>query len=1181
MKKYWVVVVVVAVAGILLACPHSFAQTNSGQIKGLVLDPNDSPIAGASVRLVNELNAGERSDTTNGQGEFVFASLQPGTYDLYVTAQGFMKFAKRNLVLSASDQLSAGSLHLQIGAASQTVEVQAEITPVQTESGERSALLDEKQIETLLDPARNFLNLTRVLPGVVATSTEGQDQLGIYGMDTVNGQRSEYSTVSMDGVNANTNTTAINRVQTPLNTDAIAETKILSNNYQAEDGGTSGSSINAVTKSGARDFHGTAYYFKRHEEFNANDYFNSAYWNGTEQPKGVNRFNTVGYNIGGPVLIPKAGFNKARDRLFFFFSQEIWPTVHPGDGNPLRLRVPTAEERQGIFSTPTADPQKTAEGMPCQQSGDPGCFPNNTIPSSRIDPNMLKLLALLPAPTPNYADPSGLTNYILNLTERNPVNQQVLRLDWNISPKWRTYFRGLNMSVGSKGNASAYTPMQYLSNFPVDYINSSPNVIWDVTYIASPTLVNEVSFGYAAWSEQQQFPKGKSELAAVQKKALGITLGQFRPEFNPLDLIPGMSFGGGGLSKLPTLGFTGADSSRFPINSQSSSYGLNDGLTKVWRSHVAKAGIYIHNDRFVQRHSAGNFAGAYDFSVNTQNPLDTGNTFANELLGNFFEYSESTSAPDVDPHTHVLEWYVQDSWKVRKTFTLEYGLRFSYDVPQSLHSGANFVPGAYDAAQKPVLYHPGTSGGSTVAIDPRNGNQANQVFIGAVVPGSGDPFDGMVTIKSSHPVMGQGLLVGPRIGFAWDVFGDGKTSVRGGAGIFNNSRTPSPQAGSLTTNPPVQENPIHPFGSVSQLFSSPDNSVIFPTNLHGAVQRNGKWPVFYNYSLGIQRSVGFSSVLDVAYVGNLGRHLGQSYDLNALPPGTRFLTQNQDPTAPGSPLSDNFLRTYVGLGKIPYTEFGGTSNYTSLQIALTRRFSRGFSLGANYVWSKALDYTDTTVPSSSSPGLPTFAPRHAYSYGLANYDRDHSVVINWLWDVPQASKLWDSVVMRQVFDHWQVSGIASFVRGAPQGIALDTGGVDLTGGTDAPRAMLSGNPVLSHGDRHALRYFNTSLVHLPPVNTPSSNGQYATTVGNAGKVVFRGPGTNNWNVALFKNFPIHEKVNLQLRGEFYNLFNHPSFNSVDNNAVFTTSGQQTNGTFGFVNSDAGPRQVQLAGRISF
>jgi len=789
MKNRVVLFVVALIVGAVLASLSCWAQMNSAQISGRVVDPSGLPIPKAVVKLVNDLNAGQRTAPTDVQGEFVFASLQPGTYDLEVTAPGFKSLLKKGIVVAASDQLSAGTLQMQIGEARQSVTVQANITPVQTESGERSALLDEKQMHSLLDPARNFLNLTRVLPGVVATSTTGQDQLGIYGMDTVNGVRSEYSTVSMDGVNANTNAISINLVQTPLNTDAISETKILSNNYQAEDGGSSGSSINAVTKSGTREFHGTGYYFKRHEEFNANDYFNSAYWNGTEQPKGINRFNTIGYNIGGPVLIPRTNFNKNRDKLFFFFSQEIWPTVHPGDGNPLRLRVPTANERQGIFSTPVADPQKTAQGFTCQQTGDPGCFPNNTIPGTRIDPNMAKMLALLPAPTPGYVDPSGLSNYILNLTERNPVNQQVLRVDYNISAKWRAYFRGLRMGVGSKGNASAYTPMEYLANFPVDYINSAPNVTGDLTYIVSPTLVNEINFGYSAWSEVQQFPHGKSELAAVQKSALGITLGQFRPQLNPLGVIPGITLAGGGLSKLPSIGFSGANGSRFPIDSQSSSYGVTDGLTKVWQGHISKAGIYVHIDRFVQRHTAGDFSGLYSFSVSTQNPLDTGNTFANALLGNFLQYAESTSAPDSDARTPVLEWYVQDNWKVAKRLTLDYGLRFSFDKPQSLHTGANFVPGVYEKSQEPVLYHPEISGGTIVGVDPRNGTPVNQVLIGAVVPGSGNAFDGMVPIKDSNSIKGQGLLVAPRVGFAWDVFGDGKTSVRGGAGVFYNSRS--------------------------------------------------------------------------------------------------------------------------------------------------------------------------------------------------------------------------------------------------------------------------------------------------------------------------------------------------------------------------------------------------------
>jgi hypothetical protein len=1038
---------------------------------------------------------------------------------------------------------------------------------VQTESGERSALIDTEQIATLRTPNRDFLNFTRVLPGVVATGTEGQDQLGIFGMDTVNGQRSEYSSVSVDGVIANTNINRLNRVTTAPNADSLSETKVLTNNYAAEDGGTSGASIDAVTKSGTKDFHGSAYYFKRHEEFNANDYFNSAYWNGDAQPISQNRFNTVGYNFGGPVIIPGTGFNRARNGLFFFFSQEYWPTVHPGDGNPLRLRVPTANERQGVFSTPVTNP---STGQP---------FPNNTV--TGINSDMQKLLNLLPLPTPGYSDPSGKSNYILNLTEHNPVNQQILRLDYNISPKWRAYIRGLRMSVGSTGNAANAMPMEFLQSFPVDYLNKSSNVIWNLTFIPSPTLVNELNIGYAGWSEDQHLPKGNSELSAVQKTALGITLGQFRPELNPLGLIPTIKFGGGGLTDLPNIGFPGTNGARFPIGSQSYSYGFNDALTKVWRSHIPKAGLYLHIDRFVEHHVAGTFEGLYDFSVNPQNPLDTGNTFANELLGNFYQYSESTSAPDFDPITRVLEWYLQDSWKIKKTLSLDYGLRFSYDLPQTVHVGANFIPGTYDKSQTPVLYHPGyDSSHKVVAVDPRNGNTAPSQLIGAAVPGSGNPFDGMVSVNKSNPVKGQGLLLGPRVGFSWDVFGDGKTAIRGGGGIYYQSRTSSALAGSLSTNPPIQENPIHPFGTVAQLFSSPNNSVIFPGNLSGALQVNAKWPVFYNYSLGIQRSLGFQTVLDVAYVGNLGRHLGQTFEDNALAPGARFASAaaNQDPTNPGKPLSDNFLRPSIGLGSIPFPETGGTSSYNSLQISVTRRFTHGFSIGGNYVWSKALDYTDATT----GIALPAFAPRHAYAYGLASYDRDHSAVVNWLWNIPSASKLWDSFVTRQFLNNWQVSGIASFVRGAPYGINLNTGGVDLTGGSDGPHALLTGTAVLPRGQRTVLHYLKTSVVTEPSANTPNSSGQYSNFVGNAGKVVFRGPGENNWDVALFKNIPIKERVIIQIRTEFYNLLNHPSFNSVDNEALYKKgSPTQINDTFGELNGDAGARQVQFSGRISF
>ena len=1187
MKDFSRLVFVVLIA-CSIAIKPALAQTTSGQISGRIVDPDGRSIVNAEVTLTNQFTSEKRMEKTDASGDFVFASVQPGTFILSVTAPGFKGYTKKDVVLSASERLSAGTMRLETGAVEQSVQVTADATPVQTESGERSALLDEHQVANLLNPARNVMQLNRILPGVVATNAVGSDQLGIFGIDAVNGVRSEYNSASVDGIMGNVR--GRDQIETPLNMDAVSEVKILTNNYQAEYGGTSGTPINMVTKAGTRDFHGSVYYFKRHEEFNANQFFNSKFWNQDnnknpiEVQKPQNRFNTIGYKIGGPVWIPKVNFNRSRDKLFFFFSQEIWPTVHPGDGNPLTMTVPTALERQGDFSQSFDNSGKKVtlkDPKNCGAAGNANCLLDPThINTAFINPNIQKLLGLLPLPN---TDPTSQLanykyNYQVNLTEKNPVNQRVLRVDYNISDKWHAYFRGLDMNVSSEGNAAAFIPMQWLSSLPVNYKNHSPNVTFDVTYIANPTLINEFSVGYAGWSEQQVLPNGASELAAVQKSALGVNLGQFRPQLNPLGLMPTLTFSGG-ISNAPTFGLSGSGG-RFPINSQASSYDITDGLTKVWHSHVSKTGIYLHFDRFVQLHAAGSFTGTYDFSESS-NPLGTGDTFATALLGNFKQYMESTAAPDSDPTTRIFDWYVQDNWKMVKNFTLDYGLRFTWDLPQKLHAGANFVPALYDPAQTPVLYRPAVVGGKSVGQDPRNpAVTVPAQLIGAVIPGSGNPFDGLVPITNTNIIRTQGALVAPRIGFAWDILGDGKTVLRGGAGIFYNSRPPASQAGDLTTNPPVQSNGITPSGNASQLLTAGIANVIFPSNLTRTLQGHGNRPVFYNSSLGIQRRIGFQTVIDIAYVGTLGRHLGQQIDLNALPPGIRFQSTSLDST--GKLLADNFLRHYIGLGSIPFVEFEGTSNYNALQIQATRRFTRGLEFGANYTWSKALDFTDTTTA-----GVANFAPIHAYNYGLAGFDRDHAFKINWLWDVPKGSHLWDNPLMRAVFDNWQFSGIASFIRGQPRGLTLSpSSSFDVTGGGDGARVLLLGNPALGSGDRSRLRYFNTDLVTAPSKNTVGANGQYSSFVGNAGKVVFRGPGTDNWDLALYKNIPIKERATFQFRCEFYNAFNHPSFNNVDTSAQFKYNsagipGQQLNTTLGQVDSELGPRQIQFSARFSF
>jgi hypothetical protein len=1179
---------------VLAACPLTIepvrAQTTSGQISGRVVDPGGQPIPNAEVTLTNQLTKEQRTQATDTSGDFVFASVQPGTFSVSITAPSFRTLVKQDLMLTAAERLSAGVLQMEIGALNEEVTVHADVTPVQTVSGERSALLDDKQIATLLNPARNFMNLTRILPGVVATATVGLDQLGNFGIDTVNGVRSEYNTAAVDGVIANT--LGRNQVETPLNMDAVAEVKVLQNNYQAEYGGTSGSSINAVTKSGTNTFHGTAYYFNRNEAYNANTFFNSKFG----LPVSINRFNTIGYNAGGPVVVPGLNFNKSRDKVFFFFSQEIWPTIHPGD-TALQMTVPTAAERNGDFSQSVdntgkpifiADPQKIAAGAVCKKPGDPGCFAGNIIPASLINKDMQRLLNLLPLPNYDFNASQHKFNYQLPLNEKNPVNQRILRLDFNVSDKWRAYFRGLDMNIKSQGTGANALPMIWLTSFPVDYNNRNPNVTADITYIATPTLVNELNVGWAGWSEDQVYSSGTGQLSGVQKSALGITLGQFHPQLNPLGLIPTVILSGGNLSNLPNgtggisaIGFPG----RFPISSNVSTWGVTDGLTKVWRGHTSKAGVFLHFDRLVQLHNSVNFAGRYDFTVDANNPLDSNNTFSNALLGNFRQYMESTGAPDYSPRTRVFDWYVQDNWKL-KNVTLDYGVRFTWDLPQTLQTGANFSPASYNPALAPVLYQPVLVNGVKMGQDPRTGATVPVQLIGAVVPGSGNPFDGMVPLNDQNPVKSQGLLTAPRAGFAWNVFGNGRTAIRGGTGVFYNSRPPSSQAGDLTTNPPVLQNPTYPFGNVNQLFTNPSAGYIFPSSLTRALDENGKRPVFYNSSVGIQQSIGSQMVLDVAYVGTFGRNLGQTIDLNVLPPGTRFLSSSRDPTSPANnpvPLADNFLRPYVGLGSIPFTQFAGRSDYNALQVQVTRRFTRGLGFGVNYTWSRGRDYADATTGTGST--VAQFAPLRAYSYGLASYDRTHALKVNWLWSIPNASHLWNNTIVRAGLDNWQLSGIASFVSGTPLGVALNTSGFDLTGGGDAARTLLTGNPDLPQGDRTIDRQLNTDVVTAPLRATIGSNGQYANFVGNAGKVVFRGPGTNNWDMALFKNIPVTERVTFQLRCEAYNLFNNPSFTGVDNMAQFRyVSGvpsAQQNETFGQVKGELGPRTLQLAGRITF
>jgi hypothetical protein len=445
------------------------------------------------------------------------------------------------------------------------------------------------------------------------------------------------------------------------------------------------------------------------------------------------------------------------------------------------------------------------------------------------------------------------------------------------------------------------------------------------------------------------------------------------------------------------------------------------------------------------------------------------------------------------------------------------------------------------------------------------------VLIGAYVPGTGDVTNGMVTAKDEKYRNGftrqQPVQLGPRFGFAWDVFGNGKTAIRGGFGVTKNMIPSSGLiSGAANNNPPNQFRPQIFYGTMDTFLGSA--GVLFPSNVT-AFEWDQQVPTVYSWTFGIQRDLGAATVLDLTYVGNVARHLSQSRNLNTAPYGARFLPQNADPANPSTPLPDNFFRPYPGLGNLDHREYSGISNYNGLQASVNRRFLKGLQFGVSYTWSKSMDFT-----SGDNGGLPMYQPYSRWVYGLAAFDQTHVAVINYILDLPRASRLAPNRVVKAVFDNWQFSGITTIATGTPTGVGLATSdNFDFSGGGDGTRVNIVA-PVSYVKDRNTLQWVDPNFVARPV------RGQFGT----AGKTVFRNPGIHNWDMTLFKNIPLgvsDRSPKIQFRWEVYNVFNHTQYAGLDTTARFNPGGQQINATFGQVTSSRPPRQMQGSLRFQF
>jgi len=1100
------------------------------------------------VRLVDQLNATSQTTQTNGDGYFVFAQLRPGKYTLSVEQSGFTKLEQRDILVLTADRLSVGTLILKVGTGTQVVTITSETAPVQTTSSEQSAVISASEMAALPVLGNDYVSLTKIIPGSTYLGDGNTTLGGISSQSSFMGIAQQSAAYfSTNGVFSSLSNVSWD--DSPTVVANIQDVKIQVSGYEPERGKAQGAVLDVTTKSGAKDFHGSLWYAFRNEALNANDYFNNL--NG--QPKSRYRYNTITGTLGGPLFIPRL-YDRERSKLFFFFSYDNEPSTVPQGLN--EFQMPTELERNGDFSQSFFP--GTTQQIPVYNPITHQQYAGNVVDPGQIVPTMQKFLNWFPMPNfTNTAVSKGLYNYVIPAAADNSIYQTSIRLDYVPNDKWRIFGRWQYGFFGFTGidGYGIYAGW----NRPQSVHSDSHRLELNATYAINPHTINEIAAGGILSGGTTPVPA--STLAEFQMEPTGINLPQLYPQTNPLGLIPGFNFND--LPKGPNFQYD----PRFPQDNTFYALSIADNLSYTHKNHQMKFGIYFDDEYQNQRHHLGSVSPGGLFNLNganPSNPFNVGYSFAEALLGYFDSNIQVTNYLDDGNTAKALQWYAQDNWQVSRRLSVNYGLRFSYDIPQAITGGDGAVLhlNQYDPAVAPVLFQPVLVNGVRMMQNPLNGETFPAGYLDYYVPGSGSYAPGSVSFGSPDwrgIYNSQHVVAEPRVGFAYDLFGDGKTAIRGGVGRFVAMRTFSGSIFGYIINPPAVFYPTSLYGNITDPGAVP-GLLSPPSTNYG--NPNSKLPYSYSWSLGVQRALGFNSVLSATYVGFVSRNNPYSFNKNEVPYGAEFLPENQDPTT-GTPLPDDYFRPYPGYSRINDSEWGNNANYNSLQMTFNRGMSHGLSYGASYTYSKALDDRKST----------TYVP-YSLTYGPSTNDMRNRLTPYWVWELPKASEHWNNGFSRWALDNWEISGLASFVSGQPMNVNLSTtNNENITGGGDGARVIITANPVLPKSQCSFDHYFNPNVFALP------DTGQ----IGNAWNgAAFYGPGVNDWDIVVAKHFRFGERVDTQLRAEMYNTFNHPQWSSVNNTALFDPStGDQLNSALGRITGDRGPRIVQLALRIGF
>ncbi len=1173
----------------LLAVADLAAQTASGSISGSVLDGQGAALVSAKIVITDQDKRSVVEVQADSQGRFTFPQLQAGNYTIVITAPGFRKIEQKNIVLNVNDKLALTTFVAEVGSVDQTIEISAQALELQTESAERGSAIVGKQLQNVAVNGRGYLALVGLAPGIVSTVNLQTAGSGGLGAISANGARTSQNNLTLDGI-GNVDTGSNGGQLATISLDSVQEFKILTSAYQAEYGRSSGAQISVITKSGSSEFHGSGYLFHRHEGLNANNWKNNR--DGLQRNK--YRYNDPGYTIGGPVYIPKL-FNTNKDKLFFFWSQEYQLQLVPqGTRN---VTMPTALERKGDFSqtvdnngNPFPYIRDPLQSLACNATTLGGCFADGgvlgRIPASRLYAPGLAILNFYPLPNAVSTANKGF-NFQSQVSDTQPRREDALRVDYNISSKWKMFGRYVNNTDVITTNYASFVLQGNFAS-PNLHTDARParSTAFNITGILSPTATNEATFGVAG-NKINIDGVGKGLTRAANNLS---NLPQLYPSAVQGDYLPNFNFGGSRLANSPNR-----NTQAGPFVNYNTTIDFIDNFSKIWRSHSFKTGIYFSRSRKDQS-SFAPFNGNYNFGDSASNPNDTGYGYSNAALGVYQTFQQASQyANGMYRYTNV-EGYIQDNWKVTRRLTLDFGLRLYWIQPQydAALQTSTFLPNRFDPAKASRLWRPAlNAAGQQVAVDPPTGATNPFTSVGRIVTGSGNILNGVAQAGkdvSKYLMENRGIHYAPRLGFAYDVTGKQSLVVRGGGGVYYD-RFQGNEVFAMLNNPPTILSPTLFNGFVKDI--DPKSALLAPPNLD-AFSFEGKVATVYNFNFGVQARLPFGMVLDTSYVGSLSRHLLQRLNLNAIPYGATFLSQNQDPTkvaaTPNALLGNNaynqdFLRPYQGFGNITLHQMGGTSNYNSWQTSVNKRFSKGFLFGLAYTWSKAL-----TTASGDGGFFRIDSNTRKANYGLADFHRKHTLAVNYIYEIPGVSRfISDRAWVHSVIDGWQLSGVTVAQTGSPYGVGLNISGVgnqNLTGSyTEGARINLIGNP-LTGSSQDPYNRLNPAAFTTPPVGT----------IGLTAPVNYMiRPGFVNYDLSLQKTFTMTERAKIQLRADAFNVFNHTQYNGINStlnfaslsnpnptNLPFNADGslRDKNG-FGTVSGARDPRILQLVVRLQF